>query len=510
MMEERYIAAVDLGSSKIALTVSKVTGEDVQILFYKEVPSSGIRNSSIYNHKKVLDPLSALVGEAESELGMKIMQTVVGLPKCDIIQQTRQASAIRTNPDDNITRQEIDMLKSLAQEDCPLNDPEKDELYGAVAQSFSSDDDFQVVEEDIIGMISERIEGNFRLFIGKKSAVKNIDKVFNSLGIAIARKYFIPGTLGRALLTEDEMDSGVALIDLGAGSTSVTIYKDKILRYYSSIPFGGKTISNDIRSECTISETLAENIKRGFGACMPDRLTSLSDKIIQIESEMSYERKQIPVKYLSEIITARVTEIVNAILYYIDRSGYADSLRSGVVITGGGANLINIANLIRSLSGYTVRTGTPRHLFSASGCEGATTVSAAASIGMILAAKKDNIPSCTTPASSLTEEDGIEIENVAEEEEAEVQIVEDTAAQTGEESAAENVGEQKKEEENHGGSGSNGSGNGESGTGGERGEKHEEGGRKNRGGFFKGKLKWIVKNLYDNSAQEDREDEKRY
>ena len=181
-----------------------------------------------------------------------------------------------------------------------------------------------------------------------------------------------------------------------------------------------------------------------------------------------------------------------------------------MVIPGGGANLINIANLIRSLSGETVRTGTPRHLFSASGCEGATTVSAAASIGMILAAKKDNIPSCTTPASSLTEEDGIEIENVAEEEEAEVQIVEDTAAQTGEESAAENFGEQKKEEENHGGSGSNGSGNGESGTGGERGEKHEEGGRKNRGGFFKGKLKWIVKNLYDNSAQEDREDEKRY
>lgn len=494
-MEERYIAAVDLGSSKIALTVSKITGEDVQILFYKEVPSTGIRNSSIFNHKQALDPLSSLIRDAESELGVKILQAVVGLPKCDIIQETRQASALRTNPDDNITKEEINMLKSLAQEECPLPDPERDELYGAVAQSFSSDDDFQIVEEDIIGMISERIEGNFRLFIGKKSAVKNIDKVFNSLGIAVAKKYFIPGTLSRAVLTEDEMDSGVALIDLGAGSTSVTIYKNKILRYYNSIPFGGKTITNDIRTECTISERLAENIKKGFGACMPDRLASLNDKIIQIESETAYERKQIPVKYLSEIITARVREIVDAILYFIDMSGYADTLRSGVVITGGGSELINIGNYIRTLSGYTVRAGMPRHLFSASGCDGATTLRATASIGMILAAKMDGIPSCTTAVEELHDEPGIEIEKIESgieipeeekhvEKEPEVQAEEETTVQQEEKPRRER--EEKKVPKEP-----------------KKPKKHliEN--------FFKGGIKWVG-NLYNNSAQEDKEDEKRY
>lgn len=493
-MEERYIAAVDLGSSKIALTVSKITGEDVQVLFYKEVPSTGIRNSSIFIHKQVLDPLTSLIREAESELGVKILQAVVGLPKCDIVQETRQASARRTNPDNNITREEIDMLKSLAQEEYPLPDSDRDELYGAVAQSFSTDDDFQIVEEDIIGMISEKIEGNFRLFIGRKSPVKNIDKVFNSLGIAVAKKYFIPGTLSKAILTEDEMDSGVALIDLGAGSTSVTIYKNKILRYYNSIPFGGRAITNDIRTECTISEALAENIKRGFGACMPDRLSSMSDKIIQIESETAYERKQIPVKYLSEIITARAKEIIDAILYFIDRSGYADSLRSGVVITGGGANLVNIGNYIKLLSGYTVRTGYPRHLFSAGGCEQATTVSAVASIGMILSAKVDAIPSCITAVEEFEEGFSVEIE------EEEKKVEDEPRRETAEEKADEVVKEEKRE------------------TGEKKEDKKAD---KDKPGkesvkrpkvfqnFFKGGLNWIGE-LYKNSEREDKDDASRY
>lgn len=403
-MTERYIAAVDLGSSKIALTVARIVGDDIEILYYKERPSEGIRNSAVYNPQKAAAPIMEAVKEVQQELRIEIMQVVVSLPRCYVRQEVAEARVTRNNPDDSITLEEVNSLKSIAQDKYPLKDPDTEELYGAIAQSFSSDEGFQLIESDIVGVISSSFSGNFKLFIGKKSAVRNIDKVFNNLNIAIAREYFSPWTVSKAVLTQDEMENGVALIDFGGGATSVTIYKGKILRYYASIPFGGKTITSDIQSECSISERLAENIKLAYGVCMPDRLQNLEDKIIQIEDSDIEGYKQIPVKFLSEIVTARVNEIVQAILYEIQQSGYADRLRNGVVITGGGALLANLPTFIRESSGYTVRIGYPRHLFSATGCDEIYGPSATNSLGMILAAKEDGLLNCIESVPAEPEE----------------------------------------------------------------------------------------------------------
>lgn len=393
-MCEHYIAAVDLGSSKIALTVAKVDGEDVQILYYKERPSFGIRNSAVFNPTQAGKPIEEAIEEAEKELNIKIMQIVVGLPRCDVRQEVSQARVERSNPEECISLEEVESLKSIAQDSYPLENPDKEELYGAVAQSFSDDENFQLLESDIIGVISQIFEGNFKLFIGKKSSVRTIDKIFNDLKVAVARKYFTPDAISRAVLTNDEMESGVALIDLGGGATSVTIYKGKILRYYASIPFGGKSITSDIRMECSVSESLAENIKLAFGACMPEKLQNLGEKIIQIEGDEAEGYKQIPVKYLSEIISCRAKEIIDAVLYEIQRSGLADELRSGVVITGGGAGLGNIGGYIKELSGYNVRIGCSRRKFSAVGCNDVYSTSATVSVGMILAAKEEGLVNC--------------------------------------------------------------------------------------------------------------------
>ena len=190
------------------------------------------------------------------------------------------------------------------------------------------------------------------------------------------------------------MENGVALIDFGGGSTSVSIYHGNIMRHYASIPFGGKNITHDIKSECQISEALAENIKQAFGACMPEKLQSLSDKIIHIRSNSAEPDKQLPVKYLSEIITARIEEIIMAILYEIENSGFADMLRSGIVVTGGCAKTANLGSFIYDLSGYKVRTGYPKMVFSYQGCDGITETSAATSIGLILAAMGDQTVNC--------------------------------------------------------------------------------------------------------------------
>ena len=418
-MEERYIAAVDLGSSKIALTVARISGNDIQIQYYRETPSDGIRNSEVYNPQKATEPIRKAIRDAEQELKIQILQAVVCLPRCEVRQENNSAKAQRSMPDECISSEEVEELKSLAQDAYPNIDSEKECLYGAVAQSFDCDDNFQVVENDIVGMVSHEFTGNFKLFIGKKRSVKTIDKVFNNLGIAIAKKYFTPDATAKAVLTSDEMESGVALLDFGGGATSVTIYKGKILRHYACIPFGGKSITCDIRNECTISEELAENIKMAFGACMPDKLLNLSEKIIQIEGEEGMRGpKQIPVQYLSEIITAREKEIIDAMLYEIQMSGLADALRSGVVITGGGASLANLASYLRECSGYNVRVGIPRPLFSADSSLPVRSTSAACSIGMILSAKAEPLLNCINPApeEALSEDDPgrVEIDDVVD------------------------------------------------------------------------------------------------
>lgn len=393
-MDERYIAAIDLGTSKIAVTVALVDGKDVQVIYYHETPAEGVRNSYVFNPKKVSVPLREAIAGAESELRIKIHQAVVNLPRYEVSQKSACASLARSDKDSSITQEEIDYLKSNAIDSYPLENPDKEMMYGVVAQSFTAEDNFNVSESELEGIVSDTVDGNFKVFVGRKRHSDNIDMTMNLVDVAVAKKFFLPDVTANAVLSREERENGVALIEFGAGATSVTVYHNNILRHYSSIPFGGKAVTNDIKHECGISERLAENIKIAYGACCPDKLLTLRDKIIQINNEESGTCKQLSVKYLSEIITARIKEITEACLYRIEESGFADTLRNGVVITGGGASIPNLSSFIKDLSGYTVRIGYPVHKFSYSGCNEIRQKSAVASVGMILAAKDNKWINC--------------------------------------------------------------------------------------------------------------------
>ena len=417
-MEEKYIASIDLGSSKFGICVARVQGDDVQIVYYKETPSEGIRSSLIANPMKASQKLKEAVHEAEKELMIQILQVVVGMPRSEVAQVTASARIDRSNPDDYITAEEVATLKSIALETYPLDNPDKQIIYGAVAQSFSIDDEIQLVEDEVVGTLSSSLEGNFKVFVGNRTATTALDKIFNQLGISIAKKYFLPEVVARTVLTDEERTSGVALVDVGAGVTSLAIYHGGIMRYYASIPFGGKAITGDVRTECSISEELAERIKKRFGACLPGKLASLSEKVLQIRLTEPY--KEVPVRYISEIIDCRCREIVDAILYYIQESGLQNSLRSGIVITGGGAELANFVPLVKEMSGYEVRKGYPRFMFSASLGSGVYSTGATSAIGMVLAAKEDNLPDCVSVPEKPFE---------ADEEMMEVEVTDETPAQ---------------------------------------------------------------------------------
>ena len=393
-MADRHIVAIDLGTSKIALTVARINGRDVQIVYYKETPSEGIRYSSVYNQKQMTEPLLRAVRDAEECLGIKITQAVVGMSRYPIRQEANTAYFPDRGYDTDITSEDIAELKRFAQDSYPLSDSAQEAIYGAVAQSFSDGENFQIIENDIIGMSSDVLEGNFKIFIGKKSDLTKIDLAMNKADLTAVRKYFTADSTAKAVLEDSEMENGVALIDFGAGCTSVSIYHGNIMRHYAAIPFGGKNITYDIKSECQISEKLAENIKKAFGACMPDRLQNLSEKVIHIKSSSTEPNKQLPVKYLSEIITARVEEIMMAMIYEIQESGFADMLRSGIVVTGGSALLPNLGAFINDISGFKVRVGFPKRIFSCQDCEAMFEPSASTSVGLILAASDNEEINC--------------------------------------------------------------------------------------------------------------------
>lgn len=399
-MDERHLVAIDIGTSKIALTVAKVEGENVQIIYYRETPSAGIKYSRVINPHKAAGAIRQAVTTAEKELGISITDIIVGLPKYEVTQDPATLTVTR-DADTCITQEEITGIKENALEKYPGINKETEMLFGIVAQSFGDEDEIQISENDIIGMAPEKLNCEFRVFKGQRKNVRDLRLAFRNAGnIHICREYFTPEAIAKAVLYDFEMENGVALIDLGAGVTSVTIYYDNIMRYYSAIPFGGNAITSDIRTECYITEKMAESIKLAYGACIPEKLLSLSDKTLLISSNDSLPAKQVTVKYLSEIITARETEIIEAILYRIQESGLADRLRSGIVITGGGANLLNVGSLIKDISGYAVRTGYARHIFSGAD-DTLDDTSVTASLGMILMAKNDRI-------DCLSERDGVQ------------------------------------------------------------------------------------------------------
>ena len=402
---EQHIVAIDLGTSKIALVVVKVNGDDVQVVYYKETASAGIINSGVSNMVQACTPLQHLIKDAEESLNIKINQAVIGMPKYPIRQEANSGKVVDRGEFTEITHEDVDDLKRFAQETYPLQSAEREAIYGAVAQSFSDGENFQIKEDDIVGMSSDTLEGHFKIFIGRRKELINADSLLAKAGISARKKYFTADTTAHVILSETEMENGVALIDFGGGSTSVAIYHDGIMRHYASIPFGGKNITHDIKSELQITERLAENIKMAFGACMPEKLLNMSEKVLHIIDKNSTQDKQVAVKYLSEIITARVREIMEAVLYEIQESGLAEHLRCGIVITGGAARTANLCMMINEMSGYNVRMGYPKNDIAGYAADGTHETSATTILGLVTAAMKEEAVTCAID-TGMPQQDG--------------------------------------------------------------------------------------------------------
>lgn len=363
-MENKYIATVDLGSGTIRMSVAKTSGSKIEVCYYNDYPSEGVSHGKVLNISKLSSILAQAKKEAERYLGIKINEVAVGCQKNDI-RSIQVHARMEMSGSGCVDQESLAMLEDIAGKDLEGKLEANETILALVAQSYNIDDELQVSVDEIVGMSGEVLEGDYKIFIGKIAPLRHLEEACRAAGITLHRHSFTPQYTGACVLSGSEKESGVALIDFGSGATSVSVYYGGVLRHYGAVPFGGDSITADIRNLCSLDNvSLADNVKKGYGACMPDKLAELSDKTLRITDVDSGVKTEITCKYLSEVITARTREILDSMLYEILESGYADKLKNGIVVTGGGAGLRNLCGFIKSISGFSARIGMPsRNIF---------------------------------------------------------------------------------------------------------------------------------------------------
>lgn len=364
-MEDNYIVTVDLGSGTLRIAVARVVEGKIDICYYNDYAAEGMSHGKVLNPSRLGAILARAKKDAEEYLGIKINDIAVNCQKNDI-RSIDVHVKLEMSGNGSVDKQSLGMLEDLASKESENMLETNESILSLVPQQFDLDEELGVSVDDIIGMSGQDLSATYKVFIGKTSALRQIDEACKIAGIALHKNIFIPQYEGMCCLTGSEKESGVALFDLGSGASSVSVFYGGVLRHYGSIPFGGDSITADIRNLCSIDDVrLADNIKKGYGGCMPDKLQSLGDKTLRITDIHTGIKTEITAKYLSEVITARMREIVNALLYELQISGYAeDKLKNGIVVTGGMAPTLNLCYLIKDASGFSTRIGAPaRNLF---------------------------------------------------------------------------------------------------------------------------------------------------
>lgn len=348
---EKIFAAVDIGSTKtVALAGIKNEEGKIQIVGLGHSASRGVKRGVILNVEEAFSSINEALGHAEKECGSYIENVFVNISGQQLTTlTTRQQRTL--GRDHCVTDADVDQMMLMAQQ---VNLPDGMSIYHINPEFYTIDGETGITNP--VGSIGEKIEGSFKLHVAPESYQRNIDMCFNRGSISVNKAILDPIASSEVVLTEEEKETGVALVDIGGGTTKISIFCDGVLCYTSMVPLGGNVVTSDIKEGCSITVRQAESLKVQFGQAIAD--FAPEDKVVTIPIN-GWEPKQISFKSLAHIIQARMEDIVAYFFYAIRKSGYADKLGAGIVITGGTSLLPNMGQLIKFHTGYDVRVGRP-------------------------------------------------------------------------------------------------------------------------------------------------------
>ncbi len=345
--------ALDIGTTKVCVIVGRKNEYDkIEIIGFGKVASEGVRRGVVSNIDKTVAAIKEAVAQAERSSGIIIEEVTVGIAGQHIKSIEQQGILTRDYPESEIT---ADDISTIIDQNYRLALPPGDEILHIIPQEYDVDNEYGVM--DPIGMSGNRLVGRFHIITGQITASKNIKRCIVKAGLKCREITLEPMASAAAVLSNEEKEAGVVLIDIGGGTTDITIYEGSIIRRTAVIPLGGNVVTSDIKQGCTVMEKQAEKLKVRYGSALLDAVEN--SRIITIPGLHGRPPKEISEKNLVKIIQARVEEIMSYVLWEIKNSGYDRKLTAGMVLTGGGSLLKNLDDLAEYYSGRTTRVGTP-------------------------------------------------------------------------------------------------------------------------------------------------------
>lgn len=397
MESSEIVVGLDIGTTKIVAMVGRKNEfGKIEILGLGRSESFGVARGIVQNIDQTVQSIKTAVAEAEAKSGVDIKVVNVGIAGQHIKSLQHRGIKTRSSIEDEISQKDID---ELIDDMYKLVMQPGEEIIHVLPQEYIIDNEQGI--KNPIGMSGIRLEANFHIITGQIAAARNIYKCLNKAGLEVSALTLEPLASADAVLSDEEKEAGVVLVDIGGGTTDVAIFQDGIIRHTAVIPFGGNIITEDIKEGCTIIKSQAELLKIKFGSALASE--NQENEIVSIPGLRGRPHKEISVKNLSAIIQARMEEIIEHVYYEIKNSGYEKKLIAGIVVTGGGAQLKHIAQLIEYITGMDTRVGYPNeHL--AKGAETVTSPLFATSVGLVMKgleaaekqSKKNNLVSTAT------------------------------------------------------------------------------------------------------------------
>ncbi len=359
MGTSEIIVGLDIGTTKIATIVGQRNEHGkIDILGYGKTESIGVKRGVVSNIENTVQSIIAAVNEAEQKSGVDVKFVNVGIAGQHIKSLQHRGNIIREKSDEEISQQDIEHLNSSM---FNLSMSPGEEIIDVIPQDYIVDGEQGIKEP--IGMLGNSLEANFHIIIGQTAAAKNIYKCVRKAGLEVVELILEPIASAEAVLSEEEKEAGVVLVDIGGGTTDLAIFQDGIIRHTAVIPFGGDIITEDVKEGCTIIKKHAEELKVKFGSALASE--NRDEEIVAIPGLRGRPPKEISLKNLASIVQARMEEIIEHVYYEIKNSGFEKKLIAGIVLTGGGAQLKHISQLTEFITGMDTRIGYPNeHLSS--------------------------------------------------------------------------------------------------------------------------------------------------
>lgn len=354
MSEPVYIVGLDIGTTKIACIVGeKDSNGKIKILGYGKADSTGVKRGMVVNIEETVNAIKTAVEQASEQSKIEIKSVNVGIAGHHIKSLQNRGSMIRENANAVITDEE---LKNLRNNMYRIGTMPGEEIINVIPQEYFVDGE-TTGNKTPRGMVGNKIEANYHIIIGQSAAVRNIITCINLAGLEMDNMFLEPIASASAVLCEEEKEAGVAIVDIGGGTTDIAVFYDSIICHTAVIPFGGNIITEDIRQGCSILKKQAEEIKVRFGSAVA--MENSEDEVVSIPGIRGREPKEISFKNLSYIIQARLEEIFDLVKFEIEKVNAEHKLATGIVLTGGGSMMKHIAQLAEFKTGMEVRLGNP-------------------------------------------------------------------------------------------------------------------------------------------------------